>query len=80
MIKPHKYMDLEFSVVNVSSLIIKELKETKDEKLKYHELYKKICNEFNEEINELFLDSLNFLFVLGVIGYKKEKDFVELIR
>jgi hypothetical protein len=73
-------MDLKFSVLNVSSLIIKELKKQKDEKLKYHELYLKICNEVDEEINELFLDSLSFLFVLGAIEYKKEKDSVELIR
>ncbi|TYB30727.1 MAG: hypothetical protein FXF47_07710 [Candidatus Mcinerneyibacterium aminivorans] len=80
MIKPHKYMDLEFSVLNVSSLIIKELKQQKDEKLKYHQLYVKVCNELDEEINELFLDSLSFLFILGTIEYKKDKDCVELIR
>ncbi|WP_176760023.1 ABC-three component system middle component 8 [Halanaerobium congolense] len=51
-----------------------------DKSIKYHELYNKICNEVDEEINELYLDSLTFLFALGVIEYNKEEDRVVLIK
>lgn len=80
MIKPHKYMDLKLSVVNISSLIIKELRKQRDYSLDYHKLYIKLCDCLDEEINELFLESLCFLYLLGVIEYNKEKDSVELIQ
>ncbi|WP_026894725.1 ABC-three component system middle component 8 [Clostridiisalibacter paucivorans] len=79
MIKPHKYMNLKFSILNISSLIIQELKNSQEKRILYYKLYSKICNELEEDINELFLNTLNFLFVLGVIEYDEEKDSVELI-
>lgn len=80
MIKPHKYMNLKLSVINISSLIINYFDGLEDKSIKYHELYNKICDEVDEEINELYLDSLTFLFALGVIEYNKEEDRVVLIK
>lgn len=80
MIKPHKYMNLKLSVINISSLIINCFDSLDDKSIKYHELYNKICSEVDEEINELYLDSLTFLFALGVIEYNKEEDRVVLIK
>lgn len=78
MLKPHKYMNLELSIVNLSSLIIQELK--KDKYLKYDTLYRRIRARTNEEIKDNFLYSLNFLYLMGTIRYVKEKDIVELIE
>lgn len=78
MLKPHKYMDLNLSIVNISYIIIKKLK--KENRYSYGELYNMICEETNEEsIMELFNLSLTFLFAFNKIKYKKDLDLVELL-
>lgn len=78
MIRPHKYMDLRLSIVNISYIIIKVLNE--QHKYSYEELYKLICAEINEEsIMELFNLSLTFLFAFNKIKYNKDSDIVELL-
>lgn len=78
MIKPHKYMDLKLSIVNISYIIMKMLKQ--QNKYSYDELYKLICVEIKEEgIMEIFNLSLTFLFAFNKIKYNKDSDLVELL-
>jgi hypothetical protein len=71
-------MNIKLSIINISSLIIKNLKTNK--KYSYYDLYKKICSELEEEgIIDLFNLSLTFLYALNKINYNKNLDLVELI-
>jgi hypothetical protein len=78
MIRPHKFMNLQCNVINVSSKIISVLQET--DIIKYDELYNKLCNSLGDDIKYIFLPSLSFLFLLGKIEYYKEIDSLELIK
>jgi len=78
MLRPHKYMDLNLSIINISSIIMKKLKEQKG--YSYDDLYKLICVEIREDgIMELFNLSLTFLFAFYKIEYNKDLDLVELL-
>lgn len=78
MIRPHKYMDLKLSVVNISYNIVKMLKTRRI--YPYDELYNSICSELKEEgIMEMFNLSLTFLYSFDVIRYDKQTDNVELL-
>lgn len=78
MIKPHKYMDLKLSIVNISYIIMKNLKQ--QNKYLYDDLYRKICDELKEDgITELFNLSLTFLYAFNKITYNKDLDLVELL-
>lgn len=78
MIRPHKYMDLKLSIVNVSYSIIKLLKIRNV--FPYDELYNSICRELREDsIMEIFNLSLTFLYSFNAIRYDKQTDHVELL-
>jgi hypothetical protein len=79
MIKPHKYMDLKLSIVNISYIIMQMLKQ--QNKYSYDQMYKLVCAEIKEEgIMELFNLSLTFLFAFNKIEYNKDFDLVELLQ
>ncbi len=69
MITAHKYLNLELSVINVSALIIRELK--KNKLLQYDELLKSIISILGIKAKEVFPYALNFLFLLDKIVYHK---------
>lgn len=75
MIKPHKFLNLNNNVLKSSSKIIKILH--KNNVIKYNELYNILRND-NKDIDQVFMNSLNFLFLLGKIKYHKENDALEL--
>lgn len=77
MIKPYEYLDLDKSVIYISSLIIEEIKDIN--LIKYNELYKKICIMIGEQANENFIYAIDLLFLLGVVRYNNENDILELI-
>ncbi len=78
MLKPHKYLDLDNSVLFLSSEILKILIEYNS--IEYDDLFKKIKQKFHETGDYLFLPALNFLYLLGAIEYNKELDVLELIK
>lgn len=69
MITPHRYLNLDTSLINVSYLILKEL--TRSRLLTYNELYEVVSAKLQEDINEVYPYALNFLFLLGKLNYHK---------
>lgn len=78
MIAPHKYLDLNLSVLNLGGLILKIIK--KDGAVKYDELLDKVILDRGESAKEVFIPTLSFLFLLGKIEYQKDIDTLEYIK
>jgi hypothetical protein len=76
MIAPHKYLNLDSSVINVSALIIDKLK--KNELLKYDELLKMTTDALGKNAKEVFPYSINFLFLVNKLYYNTEFDVFQL--
>ncbi|URJ44115.1 hypothetical protein MF628_003797 [Paenibacillus polymyxa] len=76
MIKPHKFMNIRNSLLNVASSIIINLKQ--EEKQPYDELLNNVSKSFDDDIGDVFILALTFLYSLEVIEYDKEKDQVKL--
>lgn len=72
MIKGHRYLNLDVSVINVSALIIKKLK--KDDFLQYEELLGFVVSVLGKKSKEVFIYALNFLFLVNKIQYLPEMD------
>lgn len=77
MIKPTKHSHPDKTVVYTSFIMLKELR--KKRIVSYPDLYQLIkikvtSGEF------LFMPSLNFLFLLGLIEYKVKTDSIEYIE
>ncbi len=78
MIKPHKYLDLNLSVINLGGIVLSIMQN--DVLLKYDELLNKVLLARGEAAKELFLPTLSFLYILGKVEYKKEIDSIELLK
>lgn len=78
MLTPNKYMKLNNSIIYVSSLILQELL-NKDRVIEYNSLYNKIKNYIGDNVEYLFIPSLNFLYLMDKINYNKSNDNLELI-
>jgi hypothetical protein len=76
MITPHKYLNLDLSVINVSALIIDKLK--KHSLLTYDELLNMTINALGKNAKEVFPYSLNFLFLLDKLHYSSQLDVFQL--
>ena len=77
VLKPHKFLNLDNSVINISCLIIKNL--MANGIMTYNDLYDSIYKLNGENMKSVFMPSINFLFLLGKIRYHKESDTLELI-
>ncbi|PVD49611.1 hypothetical protein DC498_24065 [Terrimonas sp.] len=77
MIAPHKYLNLNLSVLNLGGLIISTLKE--DGAIKYDELLKKVILARGESAKDVFIPTLSFLYALGKIEYRKDIDTIEYL-
>lgn len=78
MITPTKYMDLDLSVVRVSSLIIKQFEKNKI--LGYSELFEYLVGKVGEDIRHVFVPALDFLYLLGMIDYHLQTDAIEFLE
>lgn len=67
MITPHRYLNLDSSVINVAYIIISELKSNKI--LTYTELQEKVAAKIKFDISEVFPYALNFLYLLRKLHY-----------
>ena len=67
MITPHKYLNLDLCVLNVSALIIKELKQTN--LIKYDELLNLLTLSLGNEVTNVYPYAIDFLYLLGKIEY-----------
>lgn len=78
MIAPHKYLDLNLSLLNLGGVILNIIKE--DGAVKYDELLEKVILARGSSAKEVFIPTLSFLFLLGKIEYQKDIDTIEFIK
>ncbi|TFE23993.1 ABC-three component system middle component 7 [Cohnella luojiensis] len=77
MLKPHKYLDLDHSVLRISTRILEEL--MKMRKMEYIDLFNILEKEFGDATDEIFLPAINFLYLLDKLDYSIQSDTLELI-
>lgn len=77
MITPHKYLNLEQSVLNISAVILKQLQVSKS--VKYDELCNFITSSVGENAKIAFPNAISFLFLVGKIEYHQQIDTFELL-
>lgn len=67
MIGPHKYLELNTSVINLSALIIQELQ--RNRLVKYDELSATMVSRLGEDAKDVFPYALNFLYLVDRLIY-----------
>ena len=72
MIRPDRHTNPDFSVINISALILKQLNAFYA--ISYDSLLKKVIDALGEESKENYPYALNFLFILGKLNYQQETD------
>jgi hypothetical protein len=75
MIAPHKYLNLNLSVLNLGGLILNIL--TQEQAVKYDDLLQRVLLARGSNAKEVFLPTLSFLYLLGKIEYRKDIDTIE---
>ncbi|MDM8549461.1 hypothetical protein QUF72_05250 [Desulfobacterales bacterium HSG2] len=78
MITPTKYMNLDYSLLNVSAMLIKEF--SKQSIISYDELLQITVSKIGKHAKEITPYALNFLFLLGKIEYHHDLDVFEIKR
>ena len=72
MIRPDRHTNLDFSVMNISAYILKELNAFYD--IRYDTLLEKVVDALGEQAKENYPYALNFLFLVGKIKYLQGTD------
>jgi hypothetical protein len=78
MLSPTKHSNLKYSIINVSASIITTLKENGI--IEYNDLLSSLKHKIGVEVGEVFLLSLNFLYILKRIEYIDELDSIRLLN
>lgn len=78
MIAPHKYLDLNLSILNLGGLILNLIKE--EGAVKYDELLEKVILARGASVKDVFIPTLSFLYVLGKVEYQKDIDTIEFVK
>jgi len=78
LLYPSKHTSLKYSILNISAMILKTLKENTI--IDYMELLDYLKYTIGEDVEEMFLLSLSFLYTLKKIEYIKELDSIRLIH
>lgn len=78
MLSPTKHSNLKYSIINVSASIITTLKENGI--IEYNDLLSSLKHKIGVEVSEVFLLSLNFLYILKRIEYIDELDSIRLLN
>ena len=77
MLSPEKYMDLDKSILMVTSIVLKRMR--RDKILKTDILLSYVQNKVGDEIQETFLSALTLLYALGKIDYLDKNDTLYLV-
>lgn len=77
MIKPTRYMNMNLSVIRVSSEIIELL--IKSPIMKFDEILASLEQIIGNEVRFVFIPAIDFLYLLGIIDYHEESDVFELV-
>jgi hypothetical protein len=72
MIKLDKHSNLDFSVINISALVIKNLSISPN--TRYDDLLRYVISELGERADTNFPYALNFLYLLNKITYNQQTD------
>lgn len=72
MIRPDRHTNLDYSVVNISSFILRQLNSYYS--ISYDNLLEKVTNNLGLSAKENYPYALNFLYLLGKINYNPESD------
>jgi len=78
MIAPHKYLDLNLSLLNLGGVILNIIKQ--EGVIKYDELLEKVILARGNSTKDVFIPALSFLYILGKIDYQKDIDTIEFIK
>jgi len=78
MIQPDRYTNPDFSVINISSVILEKL--IKENRISYDNLLKEVIYKVGDEAKENYPYALNFLFLLGKINYISQNDNFEYLN
>lgn len=78
MIAPHKYLDLDLSLLNLGGIILDIVKN--EGAVRYDELLDKIILARGDNAKEVFIPALSFLYLLGKIEYQRDIDTIEYIK
>lgn len=78
MIAPHKYLDLDLSLLNLGGIILNIVKN--EGAVRYDELLDKIILARGDNAKEVFIPALSFLYLLGKIEYQRDIDTIEYIK
>ena len=73
---PTKHSHPDKTVIALSVIIIKRLKKSRIEKF---DILLEFLEKKNESAKSLFLSSINFLYLMGLIEYHKKTDSFEYI-
>ncbi|TGN13454.1 ABC-three component system middle component 8 [Leptospira bandrabouensis] len=67
MITPHKYLNLDLSIMNISAFILQNFKQMPI--LSYNDIINSSINSFGDNVKEVIPYALSFLFMLDKIEY-----------
>ena len=76
ILTPSKHTNLHYSVVNISAHILRVLQES--EIIKYNDLLNALKLKIGIDVNEVFMSSLTFLYIMKKIEYIEELDSIRL--
>jgi len=76
MLKPDKHTNPVLSVVNITGLIIEQIKN--NEIVSYDDLLNNLIKQTSESVKEVFLYSLSFLYLLDKVEYIPDLDALRL--
>jgi hypothetical protein len=77
MLSPHRFTNFDYSVINLSSLVIQCLLERGSYRL--HDLLNYIKLAYEETNEQDLMLSISLLYLLGKVDYSKENDTVFII-
>lgn len=78
MLVPNKYMNFKTSIINIAATILELLQNRESEE--YNTIINKVIDNHGYDAKYQFVNSINFLFLLGKIKYNIETDSLELIQ
>jgi len=75
MLKPDKHTEIKYSVVYLSALMMKEIRQ--NGVIKYDELKNTLIQKIGNKVNENFEQALSFLYLLDKVNYLQELDSIK---
>jgi hypothetical protein len=75
MLKPTKHLNLDTSVLYVSSLLLKWL--SRQRLMSYTDLYRRLDHHLGSDARTVFLPTLSYLFLLNKLEYHEKTDSFE---